>query len=499
MAGARRTSGPGAIRRRELITGAVTAASAGGLLADTPSALAASGPPAKHRAHRKVYDVVVVGAGLAGLSAATAIKAAGKSVLVLEARDRVGGRNFDREIAPGKIVELGGEWAGPGQDKVLALAAELGVATFDTYSTGNSIYYNASGKLTTYNGDIPPANAVALVELEASILELNSMASTVSATTPWTAAKATIWDQQTIQTFINDNQTDAEAQNLTELGIRGVYGEEPKEISLLDLLQAISGVGGDFNTLIGAAQSIRFVGGPQQLSKKLAARLGRQAVRFEVPVVAVDYGQSPVEVRSLSESFYGKRAILTMPKTLAGRVIYSPPLPPAHDQILQREPNGSVVKVNAIYKTPFWRDAGLCGAATSEVGPIRITYDNSPPDGSPGVLVGFMEGNDSRQFYGISPALRRQAALECFARYFGAQALDPIGYYDMAWAEEQYTRGAYGSFNPPGVLTSLQDPTVVPVGPLFYASGDSSALWPGYMDGAIRSGEHAAAQALATL
>jgi monoamine oxidase len=441
----------------------------------------------------------VVGAGLAGLTAATAIRKAGKSVLVLEARHRAGGRNLDTTIAPGKVVELGGEWAGPGQDKVLALAQELGVKTFDTYSTGNSVYYTANGSLATYNGDIPPANAVALVELEATILELNSMASTVPAASPWTAAKAAIWDQQTVQTFINDNQTDPEAQNLTELGIRGVYGEEAKQISLLDLLQAISGVGGDFNTLIGSAQSIRFVGGPQQLSKKLAARLGKQTVRFGVPIAAVDYGSSPVEVRSFNESYFGKRAILTMPKTLAGRLVYSPSLPPAHDQVLQREPNGSVVKCNAIYRTPFWRDKGLCGAATSEVGPIRITYDNSPPDGSPGVLVGFMEGDDSRAFYGVSPAVRRQAALDCFARYFGDEALNPITYHDLAWAEEPYTRGAYGSFNPPGVLTSLKDPTSSPVGPLFYASGDASPQWPGYMDGAIRSGEQAAALALQSL
>lgn len=160
---------------------------------------------------------------------------------------------------------------------------------------------------------------------------------------------------------------------------------------------------------------------------------------------------------------------------------------------------GSVVKVNAIYSHPFWRDAGLNGSATSEVGPIRITYDNSPPDGSPGILVGFMEGNDSRAFYGVSAAARRQAALACFARYFGSQALNPIGYVDMSWAFEPYTRGAYGSFNPPGVLTSLQDPLADPIGLLHYASSDASPTWPGYMDGAIGSGEAAAAAALASL
>lgn len=444
----------------------------------------------------KLYDVAVVGAGLAGLNAATAVRAAGRSVIVLEARNRVGGRNFDHQIAPGKVAELGGEWAGPGQDRVLGLANELGVATFDTYSAGDSVYYS-SGHLQTYSGAIPPANPASLVELEAAILELNKMAASVPADKPWTAPKAGTWDRGTIASWFDQNLHTQEAENLTAVAIRGVYGEEPTEISLLDVLQAISGVGGDFNTLIGSAQSIRFIGGPQQLSEKLAARLGR-AVHLGVAVRAIEQ-DGHVTLHASNRAFAARRAVVTIPKTLAGRIAYSPSLPPAHDQILQREPMGSVLKVNAIYATPFWRDAGLNGQAVSDTGPIRITYDNSPPDGKPGILVGFMEGNDSRAFYGVAPPARRQAALESFARYFGPRALEPTGYVDLMWAQEPFTRGAYGSFNPPGVLTSLQDPLLEPVGALHYASSDLSAMWPGYMDGAIRSGEQAAAAALASL
>ena len=460
---------------------------------------AAAAKRRRHRAPRpKVYDVAVVGAGLAGLNAATAVHAAGRSVVVLEARQRVGGRNFDHPLAPGKVAELGGEWTGPGQDKVLGLAKELGVAIFDTYSNGNSVYYSAQGQRQTYSGDVPPTNPASLVELEVAIQEFNRMAASVPGDKPWTAPQAGTWDQETIQTWINQNLHTAEAQNLTQLAIRGVYGEEAEQISLLDLLQAISGVGGDFNTLIGSAQSQRFVGGPQQLSEKLAARLGR-AVHFGVAVRAVDQKRAGVALHSDSETFHARRAILTMPKTLLGRITFDPPLPPPVDQLLQREPMGSVLKVNAIYSRPFWREQGLNGSATSEVGPIRITYDNSPPDGNPGVLVGFMEGNDSRAFYGASLAARRKAALACFARYFGSHALTPIGYVDMMWAHEPFTRGAYGSFNPPGVLTSLNDPLVKPIGRLHYASSDASAQWPGYMDGAIRSGQAAASAALAEL
>jgi monoamine oxidase len=206
-----------------------------------------------------------------------------------------------------------------------------------------------------------------------------------------------------------------------------------------------------------------------------------------------------VTLHAQGGSFLARAAILTPPKPLIGRITFSPALPPAHDQLLQRQPMGSVVKVNAIYSTPFWRSQGLNGTATSDTGPIRITYDNSPEDGRPGVLVGFMEGNDSRAFYGASRATRRRAALDSLARYFGEPARHPIGYVDLAWAEETYTRGAYGSFNPPGVLTALRDATVAPVGRLHFAGADTSPLWPGYMDGAIRSGERAAQEALAAL
>ena len=156
------------------------------------------------------------------------------------------------------------------------------------------------------------------------------------------------------------------------------------------------------------------------------------------------------------QAFSARRAIVTTPKTLAGRITYDPALPPAHDQVLQREPMGSVLKVNAIYPTPFWRAAGLNGQAISDTGPIRITYDNSPPDGRPGVLVGFMEGNDSRAFYGAAPAARRQAALESFARYFGPQALHPVGYLDLMWAQEPFTPVLGETATSPAAATTVR-------------------------------------------
>jgi monoamine oxidase len=160
---------------------------------------------------------------------------------------------------------------------------------------------------------------------------------------------------------------------------------------------------------------------------------------------------------------------------------------------------GSVTKVNAIYDEPFWRAEGLSGSVVSDVGPIEVVYDNSPPDGHPGVLVGFMEANQGRQFYRSSSGARRAAALGSFARYFGERARHPRAYVDMVWDREPYTRGAYGSYSPPGVLTSLGAAADGPVGRLHFAGDGTSGEWPGYMDGAIRSGERAAREVLARL
>ena len=427
------------ISRRALIVGAASGATATGTawgITDVASPTTSSA---------ELYDVIVIGAGLAGLTVATKTKESGASLIVLEARDRVGGRNFDLTIAPGTVLEMGGEWTGPGQTQVQALAKELGIGLFEAYSAGNNLYYR-DGRLLTYSGDIPPASANSLIQLENLILTFNKMVEGFPGNSPWTASGNSILDMQSIGSWLLNQDLEDEASFLAEIAIRGIYGEEADQVSMVDLLGEIWGVGGDFNTAIGSAQSTRFVGGPQQMSKGLADRLGG-IVRLNSPVTLIERA-SIATVHTPAASFRAKQVIITVPKSVTAAIRFEPSLPPSYLQYFQRQPSGSTVKIQAVYATPFWRHSGLSGAVVSDSGPIEIVYDNSPPSGVPGVLVGFAEGNKGRSLFGLSQSERRSVVIENLAMYFGPKCLKPEHYVDMIWAADQYSGGAVRILQP---------------------------------------------------
>jgi monoamine oxidase len=195
----------------------------------------------------------------------------------------------------------------------------------------------------------------------------------------------------------------------------------------------------------------------------------------------------------------GRRAIVAIPPALASRIRYEPLLPGFRDQLTQRMPLGTVAKCMAIYDEPFWRADGLTGQATSDTGPVKLTFDNSPPDGSPGVLLGFLEGQRARDMGRVSPEERRAAVIDCFRRLFGERAAKPERYVERLWADEEFSRGCYGSLMPTGAWTNYGEALRAPLGPLHWAGAETAEVWSGYMDGAVRSGEAAAQEVLAAL
>jgi monoamine oxidase len=452
------------------------------------------------RSKKGEADVAIVGAGLAGLTAARRLVEAGVEPVVVEARDRVGGRTLNHDIGDGKVVEVGGQWVGPTQRRMLALAQELGVDTFPTHDEGENVI-EWRGENKRYRGAIPRINPAILVDVAQAQARLDRMARSVPLEAPWEADRAARWDAQTYATWLARNVATAGARTLFEIGAEAVWAQEPADLSLLHVLFYTHSAGG-FDALIGTsggAQQDRFVGGSQLVALRLAEELGDERVALQAPVRRITHAPDGVTVAADGVEVRARRAIVALPPTLAGRIVYDPPLPGYRDQLTQRMAQGTVIKCMAIYPDPFWRAEGLSGQAASDIGPVRVTFDNSPPEGTPGVLLGFLEGRQARALGRRTPEQRRDAVVGCFARMFGPRAASPDGYVERVWADEEWTRGCYGCAMPTGAWTEFGPALRAPLGPLHWAGAETATVWSGYMDGAVSSGERAAADITAAL
>jgi monoamine oxidase len=443
--------------------------------------------------------VVVVGAGLAGLAAARRLVALGLDVVVLEARDRVGGRTEGGVLSDGTPVELGGTWIGPTQNRMYALVDELGLETFRTWNDEGSLLVRFRGRqsrMKPTKDAVPKINPFALADLAQGLARFERMARRVNLTEPWRTPDARVLDGQTFETWIHRNLRTPAARAYFHIACEAVFAAEAADLSLLHAL-FYTHSGTDFATLLAVdegAQQDRIVGGSIRVAESMADALGDR-VRLGLPVTGIVQGDHGVRVILRDGSrVEGSRVVVTLPPALAGRLDYDPLLPSWRDQLTQKLPAGAVMKTFAVYAEPFWRAAGLNGQAVSDEGPVKVTFDVSPPGGTPGVMMGFLEGGAAREMARRTPDERRRAVLDCFVRYFGPAAADPAEYVERDWTAEEFTRGCYGAHFAPGVWTSYGHALRTPVGRVHWAGTECSPVWNGYMEGAVRSGETAAAE-----
>ncbi|BDP40570.1 putative flavin-containing monoamine oxidase AofH [Deinococcus aetherius] len=444
-------------------------------------------------------DVIVVGAGLAGLTAARRLAQAGRRVRVLEARDRVGGRMHTVRLpVTGVGVDLGGQWVGPDQPHVMALIRELGLEVYPTHDEGQNLAH-LLGQTLRYRGLIPPLPPHVLADYALLSKRFEALSRRIPPEAPWTAPDAGTLDAQTFDTWINRNARTPQTRALMRLYAGAVFSADAGELSLLHALTYTRHGGGiDGHTLTrGHALQDRVLGGAQSIALRLADAL--PDVRLRSPVTRVEQGGEGVTLHTPGGSHHAERAVLAVPPALLAGVPFDPPLPPRRAQLQQRLPMGAVVKFMAVYDRPFWRDAGLSGMAISDEGPVTVTFDNSPPQGSPGVLLGFIEGGEARALMGAGEAERRDAALASLARLFGREALRPLETVERDWAAEPHSGGCYGALFGPGVWTGYGEALREPVGHLHWAGAETARVWMNYMDGAVESGERVAAEVLGVL
>jgi putrescine oxidase len=447
-------------------------------------------------------DVVIVGAGPSGLTAARELKRAGLSVAVLEARDRVGGRTWT-DTVDGAMLEIGGQWVSPDQTALLALIEDLGLQTYSRYRDGESVYIGADGKRTQYTGGTFPVSETTAAEMDKLTVLLDSLAAEIGAEEPWAHPKARELDTISFHHWLRQNSTDEEACNNIGLFIAG--GMLTKPAHAFSALQAVlmAASAGSFTNLTDEDFILdkRVVGGMQQVSLLQAAELGEDVV-LDSPVRTINWTEEAsggYRVTAVSEraTVNARFVIMAVPPNLYSRVSFNPPLPRRQHQMHQHQSLGLVIKVHAVYSSPFWREDGLSGTAFGAGAIVQEVYDNTNHEDPRGTLVGFVSDEKADAMFELSAEDRRRAILESIASFLGEKALEPEVYYESDWGSEEWTRGAYAASYDLGGLHRYGKDQLKPVGPIYWSSSDLAAEGYQHVDGAVRMGQISAARIVA--
>lgn len=439
-------------------------------------------------------DIIVIGAGFAGLKAAQDLAAMGRSVILLEAKDRVGGRVKRAEVG-GRVADVGGQWVGAGHTELMGEATRRGIGTYKQYETGRTVM-QLLGKVVHFTGQVPKMNPLALIALLRLQRRWERDMKTIPAEAPWAAPKAAEWDALTLESWIVKNVRTKAAREFARLVPRGAWAAEARQVSYLWFLDALrSGTG--LNYLMGikdGALDSKFAGGMQQVAQRMADELGERVV-LGAAVRKVVQDSEGVRVTTDGGDFEGRFLIIAAPPGPISRVVFEPPLPAARDGLQQRMPMGNIIKVIVAYREPFWRADGFSGQVATDDDTLGLALDDTQ-SGDQGVLLCFIEGRHALEMSAAGKDVRKQKVIDSLVRFFGPKAADYIAYEDNDWMLEPFTHGYVGHM-PPGVMTRFGHALREPCGRIHWAGTETATEWAGYIEGAVRSGIRAAKEVAA--
>ncbi len=443
-------------------------------------------------------DVVIIGAGASGLTAATALKKAGFRVAVLEARDRVGGRLLTDHIE-GAMLEVGGQWVSADQHALIETLAELGLETYPRYRAGRNVYINGAGVVSRFDGDIFPVPAPTEAQILGLIDKLDALVAEIDPDCPWEHPRAKELDEVSFSRWLESQTDDQEARDNIGMFIAGAMLTKPAHAfsALQALLMAASA--GSFSNLVDADFILdeRVVGGLAQVPVLLAENLGSD-VYLEQPVRSLAWNENGVTVVADGITVNARHAIVAVPPPLISRISFEPPLPRRQQQLHQHLSMGFVIKVHAVYETPFWRADDLSGTAFSPYELVHEAYDNTNFEDPRGTLVGFVSDEEADAVFALGADERKARILQSLSHYYGEQALHPVVYYESDWGSEEWTRGAYAASFDMGGLARYGSELRTPVGPISFSCSDMAGKGYQHVDGAIRMGREAASAIIAT-